>query len=555
MLRKEAPNHSEGQAGNECPQLVRRVLIADSLPEEAFQPLVAARYEVDYKPTITHDELIISIGEYAALVVRSRTKVDKDVLAAAEKLEVVVRAGVGIDNIDVDFATQRGIIVATTPEGNTNSAAEQTIALMFAVARQIPQAHQEILQGKWTPVEHVGFEVKGKTIALVGFGHVGQAVAKKAIGLGMQVIAYDPFSSRENARNLGVELIDDMNQLLKEADVLTLHVALNAETNRMIGKEALGKMKKTAILINTARGSVVDEEALIEALRKGIIAGAGLDVQEKEPGGNPDFRPMRNVVLTPHLGASTKEAQIRVADEAAQQIMAIFGGKPASGSINIPRISPEALREQAPYIDVGFMLAQLGLAITPSKRIGRVEIEYGGGLSRIDTTPLQAAVMSGLLRGITDERVNAVNYGKIAQDIGIEVRESKDPIHADGRANLIRVKLIKRGGGMTEIAGVLGHDGPRITAIDDFPVDISGSSHLLLCWNQDAPGAIAQVSKVLAEDGINIKSMSVESNGKGQALMAIVPYEKIARATVDKIMGGSSIISSAQYIDLSNNSH
>jgi len=502
-----------------------RVLVCDPIAKDGVEVLERSGAEVDVRTGLSADELRASVGAYDAVVVRSETKITREVIAAASRLRVIGRAGVGVDNIDVQAATEKGILVVNAPTGNTISAAEHAIALMLALARHIPEANASLRAGRWERSRFMGLEVRGKTLGVIGLGQVGSEVARRARGLEMRVIAHDPFVSGERARVLGVDLVP-LEQLLHESDFISIHTTLSEGTRGLLGEAELRSMKPTARIINTALGGIVDEAALEKALQEGWIAGAALDVFQKEPVTSHPLFALEGVVVTPHLGASTAEAQERVAVDVAEQIVAVLAGAPARYAVNAPLIPPETYSVLAPYLPVAFKVGSLAVQLCEGQ-MGDLEIDYSGEIVQHDLTPLKAAVVGGLLAPISEEHVNVVNVDIVAQRRGMEITEKRGPSH-EIYANLITVRL-PTSAGTTSVSGTLAHDGPHIVRIDDFWVDVPPSEgYLLACENRDRPGMIGALGTLLGQFGINISFMNVGRHEKlGTALMVLTLDEAL----------------------------
>ncbi len=522
---------------------MNKILVADPIAQDGIA-ILEREAQVDVRTGLAVDELLSIIGDYDALVVRSETKVTADVFAAGKKLRAVGRAGVGVDNIDLVAATERGVIVVNAPLGNTIANAEHTVALMLALARHIPGANASVKGGDWKRSSFVGVELRGKTFALVGLGNVASEAARRAKGFEMNVIARDPFVSAERAQMLGVELVDSLDELLARADFLSTLTVLNAETRHMIGEEQFRKMKATARVINTGRGELIDNEALVAALDAGLIAGAALDVFPQEP---PDmasaFLHHDKIIVTPHLGASTAEAQERVAVDVAVQILAILRGEPAMYAVNAPMIAIETMSVIAPYIPVAEQAASLATQLAAGQ-MGDIEIEYLGEIGGGDTTPLKAAVIKGLLAPISEENVTIVNAGLIAENRGLRIIERKGP--SDGvYANLIRVHL-HTSKGETDVAGIVAHDGPRIVEVNDFD-DVDASTKpgwLLLLENHDRPGTVGKVGTLLGEHNINIGTMSVGQDiAQARALMCVRVDQDVPPDVLERLLSIPNVIS------------
>jgi D-3-phosphoglycerate dehydrogenase / 2-oxoglutarate reductase len=521
---------------------MKKILVADPIAKDGID-ILAREAEVDVRTGMSPKELIAAIGGYHALVVRSETRVTADVFEAGKQLEAVGRAGVGVDNIDLEAATARGVIVVNAPLGNTISAAEHTIGLMLALARHIPDADASLRGGEWKRSQFAGVEVREKTLGVVGLGNVGSEVARRGKGLDMNVVAYDPFVSPERAQMLGIELADSLDDVIRRADFLTLHSKLTAETVHQLGARELGMMKPTARVINAGRGELVDLDALVKAIDSGALAGAAIDVFPEEP---PDMGSavLRNpkIIVTPHLGASTAEAQERVAIDVARQILAILRGEPAQYAVNAPMVSAETMLVLAPYMPVAAKVATLATQLSHGQ-LGNIEIEYLGEIANHDTTPLKAAVIKGLLEPITEENVTIVNANLIAENRGMRIIERKGP-DEDVYANLVRVHL-HTSAGDTDVTGTVAHDGPHIVAINDLWVDIPpGAAWLLLCENQDRPGMIGAVGTLLGEHDINIAFMRVGRTAiRGRALMAVGVDDEPGPAIIDALSAIPNIIS------------
>ncbi len=526
-----------------------RILIADPIAQDGID-LLKHEADVDVRTGMAPDELISAIPEYDALVVRSETRVTADVFAAGKKLRAVGRAGVGVDNIDLNAATERGVIVVNAPLGNTISAAEHAIGLMLALARHIPEANASLKNGEWKRSKFIGVELRGKTLGVIGLGQVGSEVARRGKGLDMTVVANDPFVSPERAAVLGVELAPTLDDVLARADFLSLHTVLTAQTKHLIGARELSLVKPSLRLINTARGDLIDMEALVAAVDGGKLAGAAIDVFPKEP---PDMAsPVLHhdrIIVTPHLGASTAEAQERVAVDVARQILAILRGEPAQYAVNAPLIAAETMTVIAPYIPVAEKVAALATQLAAGQ-LSNIEIEYLGEIAQHDTTPLKAAVVKGLMAPISEENVTIVNAALIAEQRGMKIAERKGP-QEDVYANLIRVH-IHTSAGDTDVTGTVAHDGPHIVAINDFWVDIPpGDGWLLLCENQDQPGMIGAVGTFLGQHDINISFMRVGRTAvRGKALMAVGTDDPITPEAVEGLTAIPKIIS-ARVVSLS----
>jgi len=510
-----------------------RVLVSDPIAQDGIDVL-APHAQVDVRLGLPREELVAAIGEYDALIVRSETKVTAEVIEAGTKLQVIGRAGVGVDNIDLQAATRRGIIVVNAPLGNTISAAEHTIGLMLALARHIPAASSSLREGRWERKRFLGVEVRGKTMGVVGLGQVGAEVARRARGLEMHVVGYDPFVSEERAHVLGVELVS-FDDLLRRADFISLHTTLTPDTRHLIGEQQLKLVKPSVRIINTARGQLIDEEALCRAIDEGRVAGAAIDVFSQEPP-PADSVLLKNdrVLVTPHLGASTAEAQERVAIDVAEQVVSVLKGEPALYAVNAPLIPAETMSVIAPYLEVAAKTASLGTQLCEGQ-LEKIEIEYLGEIANFDVTPLKAAVIRGLLSPVSEENVTIVNANLVAEHRGLHITERKGPYEGI-YANLINVRLTTTVG-TTAVAGTMGHDGPHVVFLDDFWVDIPpGDVYLLICENEDRPGTIGAIGSYLGQNDVNISFMRLgRREVRGRALMVLGLDDAVTPAQLEEI--------------------
>jgi D-3-phosphoglycerate dehydrogenase len=467
---------------------------------------------VDVCTDLTPAQSLEVIPEYDALLVRSSTNVTAAVVQAGKRLRVVARAGVGVDNIDVEAATQAGVIVVNAPTGNVVAAAEHTIAMLLALARQIPQADAHVRAGKWHRSQFMGVEVRDKVLGTVGLGRVAQEVARRAQGLGMHVIGYDPYVTADYAGQRGVRLVD-INTLLAESDFLTVHVPLTPQTTNLIDRAQFNLMKPTARVLNVARGGVINEEALVEAVESGRIAGAALDVFAEEP--PPMDSPLRRsakIILTPHLGGSTVEAQEQVAEDVALQVIDVLNDRPARYAVNAPIIPPKDLEFLIPYIDLtermGRFLQQLG----GQRGISRVEITAHGALADFDLAYIKAAAIKGLLSGVVNIRVNLVNAALLAERRGIDLVERKLHQHEARYDNMLTLSITTPSATLTVRGSVLQGE-PYIVGINDQWVDFPATGNLLLSSHRDRPGIIGRVGTILGQSDINISFMHVGRQG------------------------------------------
>lgn len=494
------------------------VLVCDPLGAAGID-LLRQHATVDVKTGLSEAELVEIVGDYSAMIVRSGTQVTAPVIDAGQKLQVIGRAGVGTDNIDIEAATRRGIIVVNAPTANTIAAAEQAITLMLALARRVPQADESVRQGRWERKKFVGVEVRNKVLGIVGLGRIGTEVAKRAQGLEMEIIAYDPYVSADHAARYDVQFMD-LPALLQRADFITLHTPLTPDTRNVINDETLAMMKPTARLINCARGGLIDEAALLRALDGGSIAGAALDVfsQEPPPADHPLLHHPR-VIVTPHLGGSTEEAQAGVALDIARQVITVLDGQLPQYAVNAPIVPAETMETLAPYFDLAERLGRFYTQIVPA-RIEQVRIVYAGELAQMDTTPIKAAVVKGLLEAVIEDRVNMVNAHLIARTRGLKLIEEKHP-GAEPFANIITLEITANGRERS-IAGTIMRGIPHIVRVDEYWIDLVPDGYLLVCYNEDRPGMIGQVGTVLGRGDVNVAFMQVgRIVPRGRAMMVL----------------------------------
>ena len=511
-----------------------RILVTEAIAETGLGRLRDAGHEVDVREGLTPDELLAAVPGAAALIIRSATVVDADVLTAGRDLVVVGRAGIGLDNVDVDAATVRGVMVCNAPQSNVVSAAEHTVALLLAQARNIPQAHAALTAGRWERSRWNGVEMYDKTLGVVGLGRVGRLVAQRMLAFGMRLIAYDPFVSVDRARQMSVEMVG-LEDLMAEADYVTVHLPKTADTLGLIGDDMLARAKPGMRLVNTARGGIVDEAALARALRSGRSAGAALDVFDAEPTVDSPLFGLDNVVVTPHLGASTTEAQDKAGVTIADQVLLALDGSFVPFAVNVS--AAEASETLRPFLPLAERLgAFFGALCAGSPEALEVCVE--GELAAYDTRIVTLSALKGLLGRISDEPVTFVNAPQKAADAGIEVREISTP-SAQEYVNLVRV----RGGGHA-VAGTLvgvGHE-PRIVMVDDHEVEIPPSEHLLVVRNDDRPGMIGTVGTQLGDAGVNISFMALGRDVKGDlALMALATDGPVSDEALAALSGSPGI--------------
>jgi D-3-phosphoglycerate dehydrogenase / 2-oxoglutarate reductase len=509
-----------------------KVLIREPIADAGIE-LLRSRFDVDVTP---NGELADLIGGYEGIVIRSATKLTADLIERADRLRVIGRAGVGVDNVDVDAATRRGIVVANAPESNVVSAAEHAVGLLVALARNIPQAHAAFTQGRWERSRWGGVELADKTLGVLGFGRIGQQVARRAAGLQMRVLAYDPFVSRERFRELGVERAETAEEIYAAADFLTIHLPLTAETRGTIGRGALAGMKDGIRIVNAARGELVDEEALVEALRSGKVAGAALDVFCEEPYSGP-LLGLENVVVTPHLAASTAEAQDRAGVIVAEQVVAALEGGLVTNAVNIPAIRPEDLEVLGPFVPLAAKLGRLGMELAGG-RADRIRLTYFGNLAEYDTRLLTAAALNGAFQGRVDQAVNYVNAPLIAADRGIDVTEERTSAARDF-TNLVRVGL-EADGEEVRVAGTTigGESRQWLASALGFQIEIELAPQMVFFVYDDVPGVIGRVGTMFGEAGVNIANMAVSRTRQGgKALMALTVDGAAPPELVERLRG------------------
>jgi len=509
-----------------------KVLVSDKLSARGEEILKQGGLDVDVKTGLKPEELKAIIGAYDGLVVRSVTKATADIIAAGKKLKVIGRAGAGVDNIDCDAATKRGIVVMNTPGGNTITTGEHTIAMLMALTRLIPQATASMKAQQWDKKSFSGREVFNKTLGIIGVGRVGSVVASRAQGLKMNVIAYDPFISKEAAENLGLELVD-LNEIFTRSDYITVHTPLSKETKGLLGKAAFKKMKDGVMIINCARGGIIDEKALREALDSGKVSGAAIDVFEKEPPEDWSLALHPKVVCTPHLGASTEEAQENVAIAIAEQIVEYLKTGMIRNAVNAPSVGPEMLAKIKPYIELAQKMGHfMGQIITG--RISKISVNYHGAAANIEAKPVTIALLKGLLSSIMDD-VNYVNAPVIAKERGIDIVEahsSKEEIFT----NMIELSVVLDTGRRYLAGSVFKPDDLRIVKIDNYPIEVIPEGNMLVIYNKDLPGTVGKLGTLLGKEHINIARLFLgRDKAKGTAITIINLDTEVSEAVIKKL--------------------
>jgi D-3-phosphoglycerate dehydrogenase len=520
---------------------VPRILVTEPLAESGLD-LLRREFAVDVRPELAGEGLAEAIGPYAALIVRSQTKVTADVLERAENLRVVGRAGIGLDNVDLETATRRGITVVNAPQSNIISAAEHTIALLLSQARNIPQAHASVRAGRWDRDRFQGVELHGKTLGIVGLGRVGTMVAQRAQAFGMRVVAFDPYVSKERAKSVGVELMPNLEAVLVQADFITIHLPRTNETEGLIGGREIGLMKDGARIVNTARGGIVDERALVNALRDGKLGGAALDVFAEEP--VPKANPLlvyESVVATPHLGAATTEAQDKAGTTIAEMVLLALRGEFVPYAVNVPAAG-EVAEQVRPFLSLAERLGAVVSGLTEGP-VHALEAEYLGHLAEHDTRVLTLAALKGALARVVHEPVSFVNAAMIARERGIGVSERKS-VESRDYVNVMSLRAVTGHGDVTVAGTLVGtRDGERLVRVFDFDVDMAPARHMAFFLYEDRPGVIGTVGTLLGKAGINIASMEVgRKEAGGLALMGLAvdsPIPADVLASIEREIGAA----------------
>jgi D-3-phosphoglycerate dehydrogenase len=527
-----------------------RILVAEKIAPAGVE-MLRERFDVDLGEGWSADELAERIGDYDGILIRSATKLTADLIGRATRLKVIGRAGVGVDNVDVEAATKRGIIVANAPQSNVITAAEHTVALLLALARNIPQAHSALTGGSWERSKWGGVELYEKTLGLLGFGRIGQLVAARAQGFGMRVVAFDPYVSAARFRELGVEKTESSDDLYAQADFISIHLPKTPETQGWLDAEALAKCRDGVRIINCARGELVDDDALKAALDSGKVAGAALDVFSQEPVTDHPLFGYPNVVVTPHLAASTTEAQDRAGVQTAEQVVAALTGGVVSTAVNIPAVSAEDMDVLGPFLPLARGLGRVAMGLAESSSVDRVELEYLGRIAERDTRLLTLSVLNGLLAGHTDEEVNLVNAPTLAEERGIQISERKERIARDF-TDLVRVTVVA-GEQRTRVVGTTLGQVHRPHLLEAWGQRFNlqmDEGYLALFHYQDVPGMIGRVGTVFGEHGVNISAAAVgreppgydESRRGDLAVMAVTTDSPIPPEVVDAIVATDGFI-------------
>ncbi len=523
-----------------------KVLVTDPINEAGLAQMREAGHEVRTAFDLTESELLEEVEDVHALVVRSGTEVTAEVIARATDLVIIGRAGIGVDNIDIDAATEAGVVVANAPEGNVRAAAEHTVAMTFAAARSIPQAHDRLKQGEWAKGDFVGTEINGKVLGIVGFGRVGQEVARRLGDLGMDLVVYDPYISRERAEQVGADLTD-LETCLERADFASIHTPLTPETEDMIGPAEF-EMLGAGYLINCARGGVVDEDALVEAIVEGELRGAALDVFATEPL-PPDSRllDVDEIVVTPHLGASTEAAQENVATSIAEQVSAAFRSEPVVNAINAPSVDERVFPQLRPYIDIAHVAGKIGAQLL-GERIEWVEVSYHGDIADQDVELVTASALTGVFEPL-EWSVNTVNAPQLADERGVEVTESKSH-SAEDFTDLVRVTVGDGDRSLTVDGTLFADEDPRIVRIDGYRVDAIPHGHMLVVRNADRPGVIGFIGTVLGDREINIAGMFNSRVSIGGEALTVYNLDERVPDDVIRTLEDDERVIQAKYITL-----
>src|SRR5436305_3039461 len=526
-----------------------KILIADSISQRGIDELSReGALDITIKPGLSETDLIEIIPEFSAIVVRSQTKVTADVLNAGGKLRVVGRAGVGVDNVDVEAATQRGVLVLNAPGGNTVSTAEHAFSLLLSVARKIPQADATLRAGKWDRKNLEGVELYNKTLGVIGMGRIGSELSRRAIAFGMRVIAYDPYLSASRARSLQVELVEEIDELLAAADFISLHTPLTAETRHILNAARLAKTKRGVRNINCARGGLIDEQALADAISGGHVAGAALDVFETEPlPSDSPLRKMANLVLTPHLGASTAEAQESVGIEIAQSIRAALLEGTIRNAVNMPTLDAKTLALVGPHLRFGEKLGRFLSQLAP-RRVDFLNINYSGKVNEVDTTAITRAVLKGFLQSAGGNEVNEVNAPAFAESLGLKITETRLSAPGD-YSDMLELSANAEGKDIS-VGGAFFGITPRIVSINARPVEARPQGVILVLENTDRPGMVGRIGTLLGEHGVNIASMSLSRNQAGGTALTVLNLDSAPDETLLEEIRKSDDIRNAQVIEL-----
>ena len=526
-----------------------KVLVSDPLSQEGLDILLSQPdVELDNKPKLPPEELLNIIANYDALIIRSETKVTKEVLDKASRLKVVGRAGVGLDNVDIEIATQKGVICMNTPGGNTVSTAEQTWSLLCSIARNIPGAVQSLREGRWDRKKYTGTELFGKTIGIIGLGRIGSTVGARALAFGMKVLGYDPFTSQERVKQMGF-VPATLDEIYRDSDFITVHTPKTKDTTYLINDHTIAKMKKGVRIINCARGGIIEEAALLRGLESGKVAGAALDVYEQEPPSmdNPLLH-YENCICTPHLGASTEEAQINVAIDIAKNVVDALRGGEIRNAVNIPSVSPEVRSILGPYLPLAEKLGLFAIQYL-GKHLEKAEITYSGPLSQKDISPLTVAILKGILTPMESEAVNYVNAPYLAEKRHIQYTETKAP-KGDGYTNLISVKITSNDRSVEVCGTNFGEKDQRIVTVNGVHIDAKPFGVILYLINEDKPGVVGHIGSVLGKGNINIADLTLGRVERGGVAVTVCNLDTMVSDEILKELKSFPSVKEIKVIDL-----
>ncbi len=513
-----------------------KIIVTDEVSAEGLALLTQEpRIKLDVKLGLKKEELLAVIGEYDIIITRSGTTVDKALLDAATRLKMVARAGVGIDNVDVDYASSKGVIVVNAPFGNTNSAAEHTMALLLSLCRNVPVAHASLKSGEWKRAPFTGYELKGKVAGVIGIGKVGGRVVSRLKAFECEVLACDPYISVKRAQDLGVKLVSH-DDIYKNCDIITVHTPLNEETRGMIGAREFGLMKSGVIVLNVARGGIIEEQAMLDNLTSGKVAGGAFDVWSEEPPATETLKQLiahKNLVVTPHLGANTFEAQVNVAVDVSQEIVNYLDDKPLENAVNIPRFDMALMDQMRPFLNLMSVICDFGIQLVDTN-LEKVTFGFSGAIAHYDCSPLAVCGLSALLNHKVDQDVNMVNATLIAEQMGIVVDETKST-QSDAFSNVITL-TIEGQGKRRLVAGTLFEGQPRIVRLRDYSMDFTPDEHMLLLNYEDRPGMIGRIGTIMGQHDINIASMNLgRSQKKGEAMVILSLDSAVPPPVVDEL--------------------
>ncbi|PFN76461.1 phosphoglycerate dehydrogenase [Bacillus sp. AFS076308] len=526
-----------------------KVLVTDGISNTGLKSLLDhPNFVVERQPTLPTEELKKIFGDYDALIVRSQTKVTEDLLLSADKLQVIARAGVGVDNIDVNAATRKGIIVINAPGANTMAATEHTLAMMLALARKIPQAHQKTAAGEWDRNSFKGVELYKKTLGVIGMGKIGTEVAKRAKSFGMNILAFDPYLTEERAKKLGMTKAS-LDLIAEESDFITVHTPLTNDTRGLINDDYLSKTKKGVRIVNCARGGIIDEKALVRAIQSGHVAGAALDVFEKEPVANEELLQNPNIIVTPHLGASTIEAQEKVAQEVSAEIIEIFEKQSIQNAVNMPQMSGETQAKLQPYLLLGDQMGQLVIQLLNKQAPSKIEINYYGNLIDEDTELLTRTLLKGILSYHLSDSVNLINALHLLKEQGVSYNVVKHATNK-GFANYMELSVSNDQETAKIGATVLNGYGARILKINQYRIDVKPEKYLLYIKHRDVPGMIGKVGSLLGDHDINIGTMQVGRTEVGGEAIMVLTLDRTLSANVIKVLKLIDGLQEAQVLEL-----